>query len=170
MGLFIVTLAYAMHKCIPVRNAKTKDATLGSMVNSAVFLGNATDSTGNIGSRKSGNPKLHFRFLKLKHVIHRKSKQAYENYLLDILLNDISNPSSNAPSQKVCTKKLYSLFKHSKQDSSGVSALKKDGVTHCDSKECSKIFNSQFHSVFSPKSPLSLGAFCKMKIQDLLDF
>lgn len=33
-----------------------------------------------------------------------------------------------------------------------------------------KHFNGKFHSVVSPKSPLSLGALCKMKLQDLLDF
>ena len=47
--------------------------------------------------------------------------------------------------------------------------MKKDGVTHTDNKECSDIFNDQFHSVFSPKSHLSLGSLCKMKLQDLLD-
>ena len=43
-------------------------------------------------------------------------------------------------------------------------------------KECSDIFNDQFHSVFNPKPPtppppppLSLGSLWKMKLQDLLD-
>ena len=54
------------------------------------------------------------------------------------------------------------------------------GVAHTDNKECSNILNGQFHSVSNPKytpppppppppTPLSLGAMCKKKLQELLD-
>ena len=165
---FIEFIENAIKKCIPVRNAKAKDG--HPWINGEIRHRFRKRDRLYRKYRKSGNPKLHSRFLKLKHAICRKSKQAYEHYLLDILgLNDPSDPSNTSPTLKACIKKLFSLLKHSKQDSSGVSALKKDGVTHNDNKECSDTFNDQFHSVFSPKSPLSLGSLCKMKLQDLLD-
>ena len=149
---FIDTLENAIQKCIPVRNAKAKDG--HPWINGEVqHLLRKRDRLYR-KYQKFGNHELHSRFLKLKHAIRRKSKQAYEHYLLDILgLNDASDPSNTSPTLKACNKKLFSLLKHSKQDSSGISALKKDGVAHTDNKQCSDIFNDQFHSVFSPKSP-----------------
>ena len=95
---------------------KQKTATPGSMVRSDRHLFRKRDRLYR-KYRKSRNPKLHSRFLKLKHAIRRKSKQAYEHYLLDILgLNDLSDPSNTSPAPKACNKKLFSLLKHSKQD------------------------------------------------------
>ena len=45
-------------------------------------------------------------------------------------------------------KKMYSLLKHSKQDSSGVAPLKSDGRTLSDDCEKSNALNRQLQSVF----------------------
>ncbi len=66
-------------------------------------------------------------------------------------------------------KKLYSLLKHAKQDSSGVATLRKDYIPHEDDTAKASILNQQFQSVFSPKSPLSLKSLCQMNIQDTID-
>ena len=57
---------------------------------------------------------------------------------------------------KVKTKKLYSLFKHSKQDSGGIASLKKDGQTVSTETDRANTLNVQFQSVCSPKTPVSL--------------
>ena len=67
------------------------------------------------------------------------------------------------------TKKMYSLLKHSKQDSSGVAPLKSDGRTLSDDCEKSNALNRQFQSVFSPKSPERLSSLAQRKLQELND-
>ena len=59
-----------------------------------------------------------------------KSDRAYEKYLGDIPgLNNDQEDSNGGEPPKVKTKKLYSLLKHSKQDSSGIAPLRKDVLT-----------------------------------------
>ena len=64
---------------------------------------------------------------------------------------------------------MYSLLKHSKQDSSGVAPLKSDGRTLSDDCEKSNAINRQFQSVFSPKSPEHLSSLAQWKLQELND-
>ena len=67
------------------------------------------------------------------------------------------------------TKKLYSLLKHSKQDSSGIASLKADNKTYTEDSEKANALNGQFHSVFNPKSPISLKQLAQRTLQDLHD-
>ena len=64
---------------------------------------------------------------------------------------------------------MYSLLKHSKQDSSSVAPLKSDGTTLSDDCEKSNALNKHFQSVFSPKSPERLGSLAQRKLQELND-
>ena len=64
---------------------------------------------------------------------------------------------------------MYSLLKHSKQDSSGAAPLKSDGRTLSDDCEKSNALNRQFQSVFSPKSPERLSSLAQRKLQVLND-
>ena len=94
------------------------------------------------------------------------SERAYERYISDIL--GINPETDDLPSPtKVNTKKLYSLLKHSKQDISGVSSLKANGKTFTADVDKATTLNQQFHSVFSPKSPLK--ALAQMTLQDMHD-
>ena len=70
---------------------------------------------------------------------------------------------------KVKTKKLYSLFKHSKRDSGGIASLKKDGQTVSTETDKANTLNVQFQSVFSPKIPVSLKSLAQKSLQDLHD-
>ena len=64
---------------------------------------------------------------------------------------------------------MYSLIKHSKQDSSGVAPLKSDGRTPSDDCEKSNALNKQFQSVFIPQSPERLNSLAPRKLQELND-
>ena len=87
----------------------------------------------------------------------------------DILgINTTTEQEENSP-PKGNTKKMYSLLKHSKQDSSGVAPLKSDGRTLSDDCEKSNALNRQFQSVFSPKSPERLISLAQRKLQELND-
>ena len=100
--------------------------------------------------------------------MRRVSERAYERYIGNILglnpeTNDVDNPT------KVNTKKLYSLLKHSKQDSSGISSLKVTGRTFTADTDKADSLNQQFQSAFSPESPSFLKALAQMTLQDLED-
>ena len=99
-------------------------------------------------------------------MVCRIIRQAHQEYLEEIL--NVNCPDTS-PSHRPNTKKLYSLLKHSKQDSATIPPLKFQNKLHYE--ECSKasVLNKQFQSVFSPKSPLSLASLCKMKLQDISD-
>ena len=77
-----------------------------------------------------------------------------KKYLGDILglSNDQEDQNGGEP-LKVKTKKLYSLLKHSKQDSSGISPLIKDGQTLSTETAQANALIELFQSVFSPKTP-----------------
>ena len=64
-------------------------------------------------------------------------------------------------------KKLYTLLKHSKQDSRGISSLKANGKTLSSEPDKANALNLQFQSVFSPKSPLSLTSLAQKTLQEL---
>ena len=100
-------------------------------------------------------------FIEYKHIVRRVSDRAYEKYLGDIL--DQADQSEG----EVKTKKLYSLLKHSKQSSSGIAPLRKDGQTHFTETEKANALNDQFLSVFSPKTPISLKSLAQKSLQDL---
>ena len=55
------------------------------------------------------------------------------------------------------------------QDSKGSGPLKKDVKLYSDTVEKANIFNNQFQSVFTPKSPLKLSQLAHMTVHDLSD-
>ena len=118
--------------------------------------------------KRSGRPsdsKKH----EYKHLVRRVTDRAYERYLGDILgLNVTDSPEENL-TPKLNTKKLYSLLKHSKQDSSGVAPIKSDGQTLSHKRDKANALNRQFQSVFSPKSPERLSSLAQRKLQELND-
>ena len=64
---------------------------------------------------------------------------------------------------------FYSLLKHSKQDSSGIAPLRKDGQTFLTETAKANALNDQFQSVFCQKTPISLKSLAQRSLQDLHD-
>ena len=117
---------------------------------------------------RSGRPKDQKKFLDQKHLVHRIIDRAYKKYLKDILgLNDEEHDLESPP--KVKTKKLDSLLKHSKQDPSGIAVLKANAKTYTADTDKANALNAQIHSVFSPKSLISLKQLAQKTLQDLQD-
>ena len=117
---------------------------------------------------RSGRPDDQKKFLDHKLLFLRIIDRAYEKYLKDILgLNDEEHDLEAPP--KVKTKKLYSLLKHSKQDTSGIAVLKANAKTYTADTDKANALNAQFHSVYSPKSLISLKQLAQKTLQDLQD-
>ena len=70
----------------------------------------------------------------------------------------------------VKTKRLYSLLKHSKQDSSGIAPLRKGDQTLLTETGKANALSDQFQSVFSPKTSISLKFLAQKSLQDLHDW
>ena len=70
---------------------------------------------------------------------------------------------------KVKSKKLYSLLKHSKQDSTGNAPLKKDGQTLVTETGKQTLKMTSFSQCLTPKNPISLKSLAKKSLQDLHD-
>ena len=117
---------------------------------------------------RSSRPFDQSKFLDYKHLA--VSDTAYdEKYLhLGINNNEISDQDVGEP-PKVKTKKLYSLLKHFKHDSSGIAPLKKDAKTHLAETGKANTLNDQFKPVYSPKTPISLKSLAQKSLQDLHD-
>ena len=61
------------------------------------------------------------------------------------------------------------MLNRSKNDSRGVSSLCRDGKLYTENKDKADIFNCQFQSVFTPKTPLALSSLTQIAVQDLVD-
>ena len=122
-------------------------------------------------------PSERYAFVEARHLVKHKLKQAHNRYIGDILgLTDTSEQaephnqsSSETHKGTYASKKLFSLLKNSKQESKGTAPLKKDGKLYSDTVDKANILNSQFQSVFTPKSPLKLSQLAYMSVQDLSD-
>ena len=90
--------------------------------------------------RKSGKPADRKMFLNLKHLFRKSIKLSYQSYLGDI--HDVDHTSK--PNTK---KTLFTLLKHSKQDSVYVAPLRKHNSVHQDDPTKATILNEQFQYV-----------------------
>ena len=150
---FAGRLQQEIDKHIPIRKAGTRDG-FPWITQEIRRLMRKRDKLYRRWSR-SGRPDDQKKFLDQKHLVRRITDRAYEKYLKDILgINNEANDLDAPP--KVKTKKLYSLLKHSKQDSSGIASLKANNKTYTEDPDKANALNAQFNSVFSPKSPISL--------------
>ena len=117
--------------------------------------------------QKKGRSKDRHHFKQVKHLLQSKIRQAYNNYLQNILgLSEDGNDTDEKNSGFV-PKKLFSIIKNARQDAQGVSPLKDPSTnsTSSQNKEKANILNRQFQSVFSQLSPLKLGQICIDKLQ-----
>ena len=116
---FASRLEQGIDKFIPVRKAGTRDGF--PLINQEISrLMRKRDKMYKRWSR-SGRAYDQSKFLECKHLIRWVSERAYEKYLGNILgLNNDNNDQDSGEPPRVKTKKLYSLLKHSKQDSTGI--------------------------------------------------
>ena len=125
--MFASRLEQGMDKFIRTRKAGTRDGF--SWINQEICRLIRKRDKLYKRMKLSGRPNDTKKFLEYKHLVHRVTDRALECYLGDILgINTTTEQEENSP-PKVNTKKMYSLLKHSKQDSSGVAPLKSDGRT-----------------------------------------
>ena len=78
------------------------------------------------------------RYKKIQKDTHHACQNAHD----DFISNMVGEPGTNS-------KKLYTYIKSKKCDGSGVSPLKKDGVTYSDPADQAEMLNSQFAEAFT---------------------
>ena len=138
-GKFAGRLEQGIDKFIPTRKAGTRDGF--PWINQEICRLMRKRDKLYKWMKQSGRPNDTKKFQEYKHLVCRVTDRAYERYLGDILgINTTAEQEENSPT-KVNTKKMYSLLKHSKQDSSGVAPSKSDGRTLSDDCEKSNVLN-----------------------------
>ena len=85
----------------------------------------------------------------LKHVVQKKLRSAYYQYVEDII-----NPCDN-DNPLEANKHFFSLLNHAKSDNTGVHPLKNNRTLISDPKGKALLLNTYFQSVFTRESPLS---------------
>ena len=123
---FVTKIQQGIDTCIPVRKAGSRNGL--PWVNQEIrrFIYRRDKYFKRL--TRSGRPTDQKKILDYKHLVRRVSERAYEKYIGDILgLNKETDYLDTPP--KVNFMKLYSLLKHSKQDSRGISSLKANGKT-----------------------------------------
>ena len=116
--------------------------------------------------KRSCRPNDPKKFFEYKHLVRRVTDMAYERYLGDILgINTTTEQEENSP-PKLNTKKMYSLLKHSNQDSSPIKVGWKDPLWRLWEIKCPK---QTIPVCFQPQIPGRLKFFSSVKLQELND-
>ena len=119
--------------------------------------------------KHSKNPSIRTKFLKCKSAVKAAIKKAHLQYLENVLgISDDTNENTSVKS-KFSTQILFAYIKNTRQDNSGVAPLKcpKQNKVFSDTQTKTEILNSQFKSVFTKNSPLSLGQLCKESLNNI---
>ena len=99
----------------------------------------------------------HYRTLKA--YTQRTIRQAYWQYLEGVI-GETDSPA-NEGSGPTPSKRFWQFIRHRRQDAQGVAPLKREGKLVDDPVEKATILNTQFQSVFSPRTPLTLSNLCE---------
>ena len=121
---FTLALQAACSKFIPTKTARSKDKF--PWIDSKLIRLYRKRDRQYKKMVKTKQSKDRENYLKTKHLTRIQTKQAYKKYLEDILnVNQNQETSTQNPTlpYKPNTKKLYTLLKHSKQDSASVAPL-----------------------------------------------
>ena len=108
-------------------------------------------------NRHQPSPEKSHKLKSLKHLIQSMSRKAYWDYVEDLI-----TPKDEHSLEKKfsISKKIYTFIKHKKIDSTGIKALKKNGVTLTDPENKVDLLNNHFNSVFSQQIPIKFSALC----------
>ena len=98
------------------------------------------------------------KFKIIKHLIQKKQRQAYWNYIEDIIIPKESD-TTNTCNKNNSKKRFWTFIKHKKSDNSNITALKENGKLETDPVVKANILNRQFHSVFTERQSISRDEF-----------
>ena len=142
---FTNILINAMEKCVPSKLSSTRPTY--PWINTEVRRAISRKNKAGRKARKTKNPKDRERYHKMKALAQKTSRQAYNNYIHDII----------SPEQAENPKRFWSFIKSKKQDNSGVAPLRgQDGLIYSDSKNKSEILNNQFKSAYTQEDKSNL--------------
>ena len=97
-------------------------------------------------AKRSKKSKDWDRYREVKKQTRRQNRQAYQQYVSSFIQEDSS-------------KNLWRYVKSRKFDTTGISALKKDGITYCESTAKADVLNEQFCSVFTEEDIANMPSF-----------
>lgn len=109
------------------------------------------NKTKRLHKKSKANPDLKKRHKAMKKSLQSDMRSAYWNYI-ERMIFDLPVEEAGTPNKKLTPKKLFSYVKSMRNDSSGVAALRKDGILTVNTKEKANILNEQFKQAFTTES------------------
>ena len=109
--------------------------------------------------KKTGDPTHKQRYLEIKHLVQRRTRQAYWMYVESIVT------PQDGQTEYTSMKRFWTFIKHKRSGNVGVSSLKKDGKLFSHPSDKAEILNNQFQSVFTRSDEVSREDFihsCQM--------
>lgn len=92
--------------------------------------------------KKAKRPELFTKFKKIKSLLQKKTRQAYWDYMNNIICDTGEHKHGT-------TKRFWGFIKSLRNDSSGVAPLRENGVLKSNASDKAEILNKQFSSVFT---------------------
>ena len=89
------------------------------------------------------NPNIKHKFNHLKHIIQRKLRESYNQYIETI----VTDPNEENTEFRRPNTRLYTFVKQLKSDSNEIISLRSNGITHTATVEKAHVLNTQFKSV-----------------------
>jgi hypothetical protein len=149
-------LLNAMEKSVPSKLSRSKP-THPWITTEVRRIINKKNKAGN-KARKTKSQRDKDRYRKLKSLTQRTTREAYNDYVTNI----ISPEQTNNP------KRFWSFIKSKKQDNSGVAPLRaKDGIIYSDNNNKAEILNNQFKSAYTLEDTTSLPNLGESKIPSM---
>ena len=105
--------------------------------------------------KKTGDPLHAQKYMELKHLVQKRTRQAYWDYVEGIVTPGEQENEHNS------RKRFWTYVKHKRSDNTGASSLKSDGKLFSHPKDKAEILNKQFQSVFSSSEEVSQEDFSR---------
>lgn len=93
--------------------------------------------------KKTGDPNHRQRYLEIKHLVQRRTRQAYKNYVENIVT------PQEKESEYTNMKRFWTYIKHKRSGNVCVSPLKNEGKLYSHPPDKAELLNKQFQLAFS---------------------
>ena len=151
------TLQTSLKSHIPHRRAKTKDGYpwIGPELKKMIRKQHRLYKL----KKKTGDPSHKQKYLEIKHLVQRRTRQAYWVYVESIV------KPHERETEYTSMKRFWTFIKHKRSGNVGVSSLKKDRKLYSHPLDKAELLNKQFQSVFTRSDEVSREEFnhsCRM--------
>ena len=137
------TLQTSLQSHIPHRKTRTKGigSELKKIIRKQHILNKLKKKTGDLNHKQ--------RYLEIKHLVQRRTRQAYWNYVEHIVTPQVKETDYTS------MKRFWTYIKHKRSGNVGVSPFKSERKIYSHPLDKAELLNKQFRSVFTSSDAVS---------------